>query len=809
MRIFGILTIFLLIVCSELWAQPDSLWSRTFGTTGSENCREMIRTTDNGFALVGGILSPIGSRNFYLVKTDSLGNESFARSIGSSDPNYAQAIAQTGDGGFIMAGYNVTTTTDDDWLLLKTNANGDSMWSRTYGGMLEDQCNSVHQTSDGGYILAGYSRSFGDGTDDAWVMKTNSSGDSLWSWVFPQEYAGRFTTAGEVAGGGYFAVGWEFITAGSDFESFLVRMDTDGDTLWTLHCGTGSNTDHCLNAVQTSDGGFILAGEQWTTSNIHWDLLLQKISSIGEQVWARTYGSPSEQDYGFSVLETVDGGYVVGGYTASYGCGGDDMWLLRTDSQGDSLWSMTFGGPGTERCYAVVQTPDYGYALAGYSSTYGPGGDDMWLVKTGIDPVTQLPPGPFMRVIPADCSFVNWPLDTFSWTRSIDPNGDEVIYLFHVESNMPGYESFDASTTDTVLMFDRIQRSGNLDEVFTFHWTVRAAANNDTTEASNGAGLYFYDTPEPPGPFNRVLPTDGTTLTGSFIDFAWTRSIDPNGDEVTYLLSIHAPTYPLPDPYELTTADTALTVPIAWDEGNLDEIHNFYWRVYAISNFDTVEAANGEGLFFVETPSPPGDFARVMPQDDSQWIWSSVDPTIDFIWTRSVDPNGDPISYIFRIESPTYSGMVPDYAVFSDTIITVEFSLPVESLDDIHHLYWTVYATANFDTVEATNGEGHFTMDVPGAADEPNAIPSEYVLSVYPNPFNPSTTVAFDIPRQGHVSLIAYDLLGRVQARLADRVYNVGSYSFNWDCASCPAGIYLIELKADNYRSVTKAMLLR
>ncbi|MBU0692420.1 T9SS type A sorting domain-containing protein [bacterium] len=578
---------------------------------------------------------------------------------------------------------------------LNATAQPDSLWSRTYGGSGEDYCFSIIQTTDGGYVLAGATESFGSGWQDFWIVKTDMYGDSLWSRLYGGDNIDECYAIQQTTDGGYVLAGKteSFGSGGSDF--WLVKTNSNGDSLWSRTFG-GSGTDECMAVLQTADGGYVLAGHTRSFGGGSDDFWLVRTDANGDSLWSHTFGSfRGEKCY--SIQQTVDNGFLLAGSVSPY-----NYWLVKADANGDSLWSLTLGGSEWDICRSMVVASDAGIALGGYTMSYGAGASDFWLVKISPDPALPAPPQAFRRVIPADSSLVGWPLDTYAWTRSIDPNGDEVTYLFHLESNSSGWDTLDFSTQDTILMFDWFQPNGALDELFTFHWTVHAAAAGDTTEASNGEGIYFFDTPE-----------------------------------------------------------------------------------------------------------PPGDFTRVLPADNSELIWTVEQPTVEFAWTTSIDPNGDPVAYVFHVESPTFAGIEPASAVLTDTTITVEISLPVEPLDDIHTFYWTVFAAANFDTVEATNGEGHFTMDIPEAADEELAVPTEYSLSVYPNPFNPSTTISFDVPQQSQITLTAYDLLGREITQLVNGTITAGAHQINWDCSTCATGLYLIELRSGSHRSITKAMLLR
>ena len=200
-------------------------------------------------------------------------------------------------------------------------------WNKTYGGANGDLAYSVIQTNDGGYALAGYTASFGAVLIDFWLVKTDSAGNLVWS----QTYG-------------------------------------------------GANFDEAYSMIQTSDGGYALAGYTESFGAGAADFWLVKTDSAGNLVWSRTYGG-ANGDVAYSVIQTSDGGYALACMTASFGAGWSDFWLVKTDSTGNMIWSQTYGGANDDVAYSVIQTNDGGYALAGFTKSFGAGGQDFWLVK--------------------------------------------------------------------------------------------------------------------------------------------------------------------------------------------------------------------------------------------------------------------------------------------------------------------------------------------------------------------------------------------------------------------------------------------
>jgi hypothetical protein len=274
-----------------------------------------------------------------------------------------------------VAGYTSSFGNDTQVYLIKTNVGGDTLWTRTYGGTDWDDGWSVQQTSDGGYIVAGYTRSFGNG-GDVYLIKTNAGGDTLWT----RTYGGTNTDAGysvqQTSDGGYVVAGYTS-SYGNVPQVYLIKTDASGDTLWTRNHG-GASYDLGYSVRQTTDGGYVVAG--YTDSfGSNDQVYLIKTNAAGDTLWTRTYGGASV-DRGYSVQQTTNGGYVVAGYTDSFGSN-DQVYLIKTNAAGDTLWTRTYGGANDDYGWSVQQTTDGGYVVAGWTRSFG-NGSQVYLIKT-------------------------------------------------------------------------------------------------------------------------------------------------------------------------------------------------------------------------------------------------------------------------------------------------------------------------------------------------------------------------------------------------------------------------------------------
>jgi len=287
------------------------------------------------------------------------------------------SVEQTTDGGYIVVGY--TPETDRDIYLIKTNAEGDSIWSRRFGGYDRDIGCSVAQTPDSGYIIAGYSRSFGAGDYDVWLLKTDAAGDTLWTRLYGGDGNDIGNCVVPTFDGGYAVIGW---TPENEGDFYIIRTDSAGDTLWTKTYG-GSNYDCGSSIVQTSDSGFIMVGETMDFGGADSAMLAIKTDAEGEVIWTKTYGG-DRWDWGTSVAQTSDGGYIFSGFTYSFGID-PGLYLVKTDSAGDTVWTRKFSGSAPGMGESVTQTLDGGYVIVGSKRDSIMSDLDIYLVKTDSD----------------------------------------------------------------------------------------------------------------------------------------------------------------------------------------------------------------------------------------------------------------------------------------------------------------------------------------------------------------------------------------------------------------------------------------
>jgi hypothetical protein len=298
----------------------------------------------------------------------------------TSGDDYGEYAEQTSDGGFIVVGTTDESGSDNVWLI-KTNSSGDTLWTKTYGTYHYDYATCVHQTNDGGYIIFGETDSFDPNFWEGWLIKTNSSGDTLWTKHLG-DYAYYFIEDGlELPGGGYVFVGSTKISAADPEDIWLVKTDSDGDTIWTKTFG-GSENDIPTSICRTSDGGFIIGGVTKSFGLGDYDAWLIRTNSNGNLAWTETYGD-DRSNLASDVKQTDDGGFIIAGSTEESN-NYHNAWLVKTDYNGDTLWTRRWGGDEHDGAMSVVQTSDGGFVWTGYLkiSTFN---QDLWVVKTDLN----------------------------------------------------------------------------------------------------------------------------------------------------------------------------------------------------------------------------------------------------------------------------------------------------------------------------------------------------------------------------------------------------------------------------------------
>lgn len=363
-------------------------WYKTFGGADDEYGHSVQQTTDGGYIIAGYIKYFSGLTDIYLVKTDNtevsswetVSIQNWHKTIGGSNDDRGQSVQQTSDGGYIVTGYTESFGAGDtDVYLVKIDANGNKEWQKTFGGTKGDIGCEIQKTSDGGYIITGYTKSFGAGNWDVYIIKTGSNGNKTWEKTFGGVKDDFGFSVKQTSDGKYIVAG-RTESFGSGMEDvYLIKTDALGNKMWEKTYG-GSSDDSGNDVQSTSDGGYVIVGYSKSFGAGKEDVYLLKINSSGNKQWQKTFGG-SDTDRGHEVQQIQEGGYMIVGYTKSSGAGKSDVYIVKTDESGNLILEKTIGGSESESGFSIKNTSDNGFIISAYTSSFGSGGADVYLIK--------------------------------------------------------------------------------------------------------------------------------------------------------------------------------------------------------------------------------------------------------------------------------------------------------------------------------------------------------------------------------------------------------------------------------------------
>jgi hypothetical protein len=360
--------LFLFIYSFSHYSFGQITFQKTYGASFAEYASFSQQTADGGYIICGRTFSfGNGNGDVYLIKTDENGDTLWTKVYGDIDTDEANSVQQTNDGGYILVGCTSPCgSCDHKSYLIKTDANGDTIWTKTYESNNFKEIKSIKQTTDGGYIMVGL---------DCSLVKSDSNGTILWAKTYGGTGDDRANSIQRTTDGGFIITGTTNSFGAGNYDFNLIKTDSAGNLTWAKTYG-GLNTDNANSVQQTSDGGFIIAGTT-LSFGIGWsDFLAIKTDINGNMLWSKTYGT-ANGDWAYYIQQTNDGGYVIAGSTEN------DVYLIKTNANGDPLWTKSYGGSGVDQGQSVQQTKDGGYIVAGYSdNSFDTQSADFYLIKT-------------------------------------------------------------------------------------------------------------------------------------------------------------------------------------------------------------------------------------------------------------------------------------------------------------------------------------------------------------------------------------------------------------------------------------------
>lgn len=377
--------VFALLAGPGLFAQVT--WRRAHGAFGpDQGTRVLVLPGDTTLAVAGttGSFGP-GTGDAYVVMMHTDGDVLASYVFGSPAVEQVGGMGIAADGGLLLAGStDRNAATGYDGWLMRTDADGLLQWEITVGGTDWDFLESLEPTADGGWLAAGRTQSFGAGGMDGWLVRFDANGDTAWTAVLGTPQEDRLTDARETSDGGLVACGMR-TTQDGDADAWVVKLAADRSVEWQSFVG-GDSTDLARDVIVTADGGYSIVGTTRSYSPFV-EHLHAKLDANGAEQWRWNWGQVNDQE-AYEHLQLADGTYLAAGYTRTSGGGGSDMFLLSSDQGGYFTYGRTFGGVDDDEAFGLDTLPD-GYLVAGRTRSYGAGNTDVFVVRTGLDGLTD------------------------------------------------------------------------------------------------------------------------------------------------------------------------------------------------------------------------------------------------------------------------------------------------------------------------------------------------------------------------------------------------------------------------------------
>lgn len=376
---------FLFLVCLRATMSGQSIQTQPPGieTLVGIYGHSIDLTSDGGFIVAGYIkyqTRGFRDHDLWLLKADSSGNEEWRRTFGGKSTDRGYSVSQTPDGGYIVTGETHSFGGGYQMFVIKTDSSGREDWYKSMGGIGTERAYEVDVTSDGGFVLAGFTDSEGAGNDDFWVVRLNALGGVEWQETYGGSGMERAYSVQQVTDGGYVVLGNTDSKGNGRSDIWILRLNPSGAVLWDTTFG-GSLADEGRCVRQTSDGGFVVSGTIYDEKLKRSDLAVIKLDQNGVPQWQKNLGGKITEK-GERIIETQDGGFAVVGYTDSYGAGYQDLWLVKLNGQGRPEWDKTFGGSTTDWGYDLKQTVGGDILISGISKSTGYRATDVWILCT-------------------------------------------------------------------------------------------------------------------------------------------------------------------------------------------------------------------------------------------------------------------------------------------------------------------------------------------------------------------------------------------------------------------------------------------
>jgi hypothetical protein len=369
-------------ICISSFSQTT--FQKVLGGAGEIDYLKSVKPTpDGGYIACGSTNSfGVGGVDILLIKLNSSFQNQWLKTFGSINFDDSYSVAVTSDSGYVITGYTSGLGSGGtDAFLIRTDKNGNVLWNKFFGGTNNDYGNSVLQTSDDGFIIAGSTSSYGAGLSDGYIIKTDSIGNVMWTKTYGGVNNDEFKYIEQISDTTYILCG----STNTPSDVYVVKINSLGNSIWTRTIG-GSGIDSGNTIHQTPEHNFIISGYTYSYGFGLNDSYLIKLDSIGNLIWTKTFGG-SGNDLAMDAITINNNSYIFLAQTGSYGSGGKDAWLIKTDTSGNLLWTKTYGSALNDYEFSILMTADNGYLMVGATHSWAAGSyggveDEIYLVKT-------------------------------------------------------------------------------------------------------------------------------------------------------------------------------------------------------------------------------------------------------------------------------------------------------------------------------------------------------------------------------------------------------------------------------------------
>lgn len=672
-------------------------WVDVYPYPNIDRAYAVAYTADGGCVAVGG--RPVDANaEAAVVRIDKHGNEVWSRTYGGTGSDQARAVQALSDGGFIVAGFTYSFGAgQSDYYLIRLDANGDTLWTRAYGGSSYDEAYSVVETPDGGFAIYGGSYSYGNGLNDGWLVRTDANGDTLWTRTYgTANYEWGFYVSNTSDGG--------FALAGTggpigNFDMIFTKTNSAGAAAWTKTYGGGAD-DYCRYVEPLWNGDYMLAGNTYSFADPDGDALLVRTYSNGDSVWMRTYGG-DDYDYAHGVKQMGDSLFLVVAETVDWAANWTDAYLFTMDGTGLELTGATYGGTVDDFFQDISGSFEHGYVLAGESGSYS-ATTDFWVLKT---------------------------LGTAPTIESVTDVGNDQGRQVRVRWYRSWYDEPDDGVDITE---------------YTVWRRYEPALAAGPGRESDGADIARFG--YPPGEWDYV--TSVSARGEDFYSVVVPTLCDSTADG--QCLSHFFVSAETPDPMTYFDSDP--------DSG------------YSIDNL---------------APGPP-EGLHMMSATELAWD-EAAEPDFDYFAVYGSD-DGD-------FHGAEFIGYTVD--------------IYMEVSEDPHRFYHVTATDFAGNEGEPATAENDFAYAGDGTC------PAVFALRQNrPNPFRTATCIGFDLPARSHVVIDVIDVHGRVVRTLVQGTMLAERHRVSWDGkdaagAEAGPGVYFVRMAAGEFSATRKMMLLR